>query len=169
MAAAEVASELDLLIACAGGRKDEGAEVLEGVRQSRVSQLVAGSSPFGVSLDESAPPQAGEVVRDIRARQTQAVGKIGRIGRAAQHLDEESTSRVIGKSHTHPAEGSEVNLGRMRHAITIQPPLNSASAEVHLSQPPPTRGAREAERDPLPPVIAPCRRDSREGQRPPGR
>ncbi|ALC07207.1 hypothetical protein CDES_14535 (plasmid) [Corynebacterium deserti GIMN1.010] len=72
------------------------------LRQMSINDLVAGLSPLRFGNNNSAVPQAGEMVRHVRARQFQILGESGRVGRPPQQRQENAGTSRIRHGPTQP-------------------------------------------------------------------
>lgn len=56
-------------------------QVVQRERQFRLGQLIAGAPPLRNRYHQPAPPQVGQMVRQLGPRHTECLGQLGGVGR----------------------------------------------------------------------------------------
>lgn len=103
----------------------EGQQVTESVDEAGVGELVALAPALLGGDDEAAAAQAGKVVRHVRLRQSQVVGKLGRVVRALEQAQQNLATVRIGQGTPDPVQRLDRQLGTHNRISTADAVVQS--------------------------------------------
>jgi hypothetical protein len=86
----------------------ESEEIAKRSSEPCVGQFVANASPFRFGDDETAAPQAREMVGHVGTRQLKRVSEVRRIRGTINQSDEKAAPRVVGERQPNSGENVEI-------------------------------------------------------------
>lgn len=120
--------------------EDSATQIVQGVPQTGVCQLVTHASPNGHGDDEAAVAQTGKMIRQPGTGDLQLIGQIGWMCGSLTESQQDATTNRLGERATEPGQRVDVR-GNGQHLLKVQDILDSGESESSSDRD--VRGARE--------------------------